>query len=180
MELRRVVVEIGADGRSRAADVDRPAGVFRFADRRGADPHDLGGGRVDDLAPAAPGELVVADLWRTGPEAPAGLDPSAGGEDFDIECPPGGSRWRLVEFGAGHDTPMHRTETVDHDLIVAGEIELELEEGRVTLRPGDTAVIPGLVHAWHTGEEACTMAVLQISLGRGNGDRGSMQSREEG
>jgi quercetin dioxygenase-like cupin family protein len=158
MDPRRIVIENGPDGASRAAE-PVPVPIYRFGREGGTDPHDLAAAASADGSAATAGELVVADLWR----AAAG-GAAAPGEGFDVEVPAGGSAWRLVEYGAGSDSPLHQTATLDHDLVLAGEIELELESGAVTLRAGDAVVIPGLVHAWHTGAVACTIAVLQISL----------------
>ena len=45
---------------------------------------------------------------------------------------------------------MHTTDTVDLDLVVSGELWLELDDGEeVQLRAGDCVVQNGTRHAWH-------------------------------
>jgi hypothetical protein len=45
---------------------------------------------------------------------------------------------------------MHTTDTIDFEVVVSGEITLELDDGaEVTLRSGDTVVQNGTRHAWH-------------------------------
>src|SRR5205807_8436146 len=45
---------------------------------------------------------------------------------------------------------MHTTDTVDIDLVVSGEVWLELDDGaEVQLRAGDCVVQNGTRHAWH-------------------------------
>lgn len=45
---------------------------------------------------------------------------------------------------------MHTTDTVDFDIVLAGEVVLELDDGvEVTLRAGDSVVQNGTRHAWH-------------------------------
>ena len=43
---------------------------------------------------------------------------------------------------------MHRHDTTDYITMLSGEITLILEEGEVTLRPGDTLINRGSLHAW--------------------------------
>jgi mannose-6-phosphate isomerase-like protein (cupin superfamily) len=48
------------------------------------------------------------------------------------------------------DPGMHRTATLDHDLVVEGVVGLELDDGsEVTLHPGDVVVQNGTRHRWH-------------------------------
>lgn len=161
MEPRRIEIDTGPDGGSRVAP-EVPVAIYRFGSRERIDPHDLVTTADGDASPAGPGELVVADLWRGRADGSA----AEAEEGFDVEVPPGGTAWRLVEYGAHSDSPLHRTATIDHDMVLAGEIELELESGSVVLFAGDAVLIPGLVHAWHTGEKPCTMAVLQTGVPR--------------
>jgi quercetin dioxygenase-like cupin family protein len=55
---------------------------------------------------------------------------------------------------AGHMEPdhpgMHTTDTVDFEVVLSGEVVLELDDGaEVTLKAGDTIVQNGTRHAWH-------------------------------
>jgi quercetin dioxygenase-like cupin family protein len=44
---------------------------------------------------------------------------------------------------------MHTTDTVDFEVVLSGEIVLELDDGaEVVLKPGDTVVQNGTRHAW--------------------------------
>lgn len=43
---------------------------------------------------------------------------------------------------------MHRTETIDYGILLAGEIWLVLDEGETKLSPGDIVVQRGTNHAW--------------------------------
>ena len=59
------------------------------------------------------------------------------------------------------DAPgMHTTPTIDFDLVLAGEVVLELDDGAtVTLRPGDTVVQNGTRHRWRNdGTVPATLA----------------------
>lgn len=45
---------------------------------------------------------------------------------------------------------MHTTDSVDFDVVISGEVVLELDDGaEVTLRAGDSVVQNGTRHAWH-------------------------------
>jgi hypothetical protein len=162
----RVVATVGPNGRSQIAVGHEVAPVYRFGgDRSGVDPHDLEGmGASQDLTAAAEGEVVVADLWRAERSNPTGADAALNPEGFDVECPPGGSRWRVVEFGANLHRPLHATRTLDYGVILSGEITLLLEDGSVLLEAGATTVLPGVVHGWRTGPRSCRMALVQIAM----------------
>ena len=43
----------------------------------------------------------------------------------------------------------HRTTTIDYIMLVSGEVDLILDEGRTTVRAGDLVVQRNTNHAWH-------------------------------
>ncbi len=62
---------------------------------------------------------------------------------------------------ARHPT-MHRTDTLDCFTVVRGEIYLVTDTDEVLLRPGDTAVVQGVNHAWsnRTAEPALIVGIM--------------------
>ena len=75
-----------------------------------------------------------------------------------------GSAFRITEFPPGHPKLAHRTETVDYDLVLAGEIDVELEDGEtVHLKTGDTLVVRGAMHAWiNRGSASAVVAFVML------------------
>ena len=68
-----------------------------------------------------------------------------------------------------HDTfGMHATDTIDYDIILAGEVWLELDDGvEVHLTAGDVVVQNGTRHAWRNrGTEDCVMATVMVGAAR--------------
>jgi mannose-6-phosphate isomerase-like protein (cupin superfamily) len=65
----------------------------------------------------------------------------------------------LGEAMASDRPGMQVTDSVDYDIIMAGQLTLELDDGsEVTLGPGDIVVQTGTRHAWHNrGTEPCIM-----------------------
>jgi mannose-6-phosphate isomerase-like protein (cupin superfamily) len=58
---------------------------------------------------------------------------------------------------------MHTTDTVDFEIVLSGEITLELDDGvEVTLKPGDTVVQNGTRHAWHNRGDVPAVIVVGI------------------
>lgn len=57
---------------------------------------------------------------------------------------------------------MHRTETIDYGILLAGEIWLVLDEGETMLSPGDIVIQRGTNHAWsnRTDEPARMLFIL--------------------
>ena len=67
------------------------------------------------------------------------------------------------------DAPgMHTTDTVDYDIIVSGELVLELDHGaEVRLKPGDIVVQNGARHAWHNrASKPCVMYSVLVGAPR--------------
>jgi mannose-6-phosphate isomerase-like protein (cupin superfamily) len=66
---------------------------------------------------------------------------------------------------------MHTTDTVDFDVIVSGEVFLELDDGaEVLLRAGDCVIQNGTRHAWHNrSAEKCVIAVTLLGAERRRG-----------
>ncbi|MFJ8112020.1 cupin domain-containing protein [Streptomyces sp. NPDC096132] len=110
--------------------------------------------------PPAPGEtrlMIVTfppDSVMMSPE----FDPAAADAE-QREFIPG-----LAERFEADAPGMHRTDTVDYDLVLDGEIWLELDDGATThLRRGDIAVQCGTRHAWRNkGDRPATMCFVLI------------------
>jgi hypothetical protein len=90
---------------------------------------------------------------------PPGLDLAAGLEEFRRKLP------GVPEVMEPDRPGMHATESVDYDLVLSGEVVLELADGQeVRLGPGDSAVLSGTRHAWRNrGRVPCVM--LTVLLG---------------
>jgi quercetin dioxygenase-like cupin family protein len=171
LTVQRIVAGVGPDGRSAVVRDGGPPVVYRFRPPPGGvDSHSLKGAEPsDDLSGPGPGEVGIAELWATGPNLPPGTsDPTLAEQRWDVESAPGTSKWRLVMMGAGWQAPMHHTSTVDYDVILSGELELLLEDGTVTLRGGDTVVLPGVVHGWRAGPDGAAMAVTMLGVAEGH------------
>ena len=71
---------------------------------------------------------------------------------------------RITEFAPGAPKFMHRTETVDYAILLKGECDLELDDGKtVHLKQGDIVVQRGTMHAWvNSGSQPCTFAFILI------------------
>lgn len=63
---------------------------------------------------------------------------------------------------------MHTTDTVDFDVVISGEVYLELDDGaEVLLRAGDCVIQNGTRHAWHNrSAEKCVIAVTLVGAVR--------------
>jgi hypothetical protein len=61
-----------------------------------------------------------------------------------------GTNLRSTELGPGAITPMHRTSSIDFNILVTGEITLITEDEKEThlTNAGDTVVQKGGMHAW--------------------------------
>lgn len=77
----------------------------------------------------------------------------------------GGSVFRVTELGPGFATPMHRTLSIDYCMVLAGTLELVLDDGKtVALKEGDTVVQRGTNHAWRNPsiDTRCRFVVTMI------------------
>jgi mannose-6-phosphate isomerase-like protein (cupin superfamily) len=74
----------------------------------------------------------------------------------------------LAESMEGENVGMHTTETVDYDIIVSGELWLELDDGEeVRLKAGDIVVQNGTRHAWRNkSKKPCVMYSVLVGAPR--------------
>jgi len=63
---------------------------------------------------------------------------------------------------------MHTTDTVDFDIVVFGEVVMELDDGaEVVLKAGDCVIQNGTRHAWHNrSSERCVIAFSLVGAER--------------
>lgn len=91
-----------------------------------------------------------------------GVDPAAFAEEFANTFP------GLAEtFEAGHPG-MHTTDSVDYDIVLDGEIWLELDNGHeVKLQRNEVVVQQGTRHAWRNkGTAPATMLFMLVGARR--------------
>ncbi|KAL1720703.1 hypothetical protein EV715DRAFT_288987 [Schizophyllum commune] len=64
---------------------------------------------------------------------------------------PQGASLRSTDLAPGAVTPMHRTSSVDYNILVTGEVILLMDDGSETYlnNPGDTVIQRGAMHAWY-------------------------------
>ena len=155
-EVTLVVAKTGADGKGHFVAPDSPA---RFS---------------------APGIVDVAFVWGSAatPDLPDGIGgpPSKihmhgpGGTTFGIVCyaPHSAGKFDPAQRGAMgnevHDDGMHKTDSVDYDVVISGKIDVHLDGGEMrTLRQGDMIVMAGANHSWQNPyDEPCIFATVNV------------------
>lgn len=81
------------------------------------------------------------------------------------DCAAQGVIFRVIDYAPGVASRMHRTMTVDYAVVMAGEIDMMMDNGKsVHLRAGDVIVQRGTVHDWiNHGTVACRIAFVLIA-----------------
>jgi quercetin dioxygenase-like cupin family protein len=76
----------------------------------------------------------------------------------------GGTVFRIVEFSPGVAPRNHRTDSIDCAVVMSGEIDMELDGGKVVhLKAGDVLVQRGTIHNWvNKGKSPCQIAFVLI------------------
>jgi mannose-6-phosphate isomerase-like protein (cupin superfamily) len=171
MHVRRVVTGLTPDGRSvvvsdgpatRAHDFNSIPGFSNVTVWSAS--AELANASVDRTAGlnsllAEPGGTTFF-IVRFPPEAQmASIDPAAAGEEQARELP------GLADSFDPDRPGFHATPSIDHVIVLQGELWLELEEGAQTLlKQGDVVIQTGTWHAWHNRSDQPAV-IAAISLG---------------
>ncbi|HEY2134650.1 MAG TPA: cupin domain-containing protein [Xanthobacteraceae bacterium] len=77
--------------------------------------------------------------------------------------PRNGTRFAVIDFPPGNSGRMHRTETLDYVIVMAGEIDMDMDDSTLRLKAGDVMVQRGTNHAWiNRGSERARVAFVLI------------------
>ncbi len=140
MKIRRVVTSHDANGKAIVAIDEVSKDVVSF--RPGA---------------------TIANIWSTEgfPVDNAGSADTA--KEITGTTRDNGTVFRLIEYGPGVTPRNHRTNSIDYAVVLSGEIDMELDDGLVTLRAGDVLVQRGTVHNWvNRYKVPCVIAFVLI------------------
>ena len=76
-----------------------------------------------------------------------------------------GTVFLVVSFGPGVTPRNHRTDSIDYATVIAGEIDMELDDGKsVHLKAGDVLVQRGTIHNWVNKDTApCVIAFVLVA-----------------
>ena len=172
MQVRLVVTGHDASGKAVFAS-DEQVDPITLALIPGAEFHRLWGGNE---APSFPDSGVQPEadpyfppvggfrfgMFTVTPESrqglPAGVDVAAGLAEIEAKLP--GLSAHMEPDAPG----MHTTSTIDFEVVLDGEVWLELDDGKeVHLRPGDCVVQNGTRHAWRNhGSVPARLAVFLV------------------
>jgi len=171
MDVRRVVTGHDQQGKAVFVSDERVAPVSP-AVLAGSEFHELWGGDTvphfpDDglpppqktyFAPVGGFRFKMFSLPPVGEALPEDLDIGAALSELQTLLP------GLTDYMEADDPGMHTTATIDFEVVLAGEVVLELDDGAtVHLRPGDTVVQNGTRHRWsNPGTEMARLAVFMV------------------
>ena len=112
---------------------------------------------------AMPGS-TFAWLWRTTASPADNDDPADRAASPPDLTQPNGSVLLLVDVAPGARSPLHRTRSLDYAFVLAGPVELELDDGSATrLETGAVVVQRGTMHAWvNPGPHTARMAYVLL------------------
>ena len=89
----------------------------------------------------------------------------AGHSRLDLWKGADGTVFRMVEYQPGVAPRDHRTETVDYAIVLAGEMDMDVQGTVVKLKKGDVVVQQNTMHNWiNRGKEPCVMCYVLIPL----------------
>lgn len=116
-----------------------------------------------ETTPIPSGDAEFALIW-TAPDLPVDNNDPIDGRERDAGLTlEGGSVIRIVDMLPGKTSPMHRTNSLDYGIILQGQVELELDDGEVTLLgAGDIVVQRGTIHLWRNPSADTTCRIVFV------------------
>jgi quercetin dioxygenase-like cupin family protein len=141
-KIRRILTGHDAQGRSLVAD----------------------DGLIESTRGKMQSEIQIANLWihESLPPLLDGPDPAQ--KPFPMLPSNGGAVFRVLELAPGTVPHMHKTETIDYVVVLAGAVTMLLDDGvELTMKPHDTMIQRATVHGWaNRGSEPCRFATVVI------------------
>jgi quercetin dioxygenase-like cupin family protein len=116
-----------------------------------------------------PRGIVTRVIWGSD-ESPAEVwtRRDFGAREEDVQPPPRGNWFRVIDYVAAAPGRMHRTDSVDYVVCMSGSIEMLLDDSSVVLRAGDVMVQQGTNHSWvNRGPGDCRIAFVLIDAKAG-------------
>ena len=140
--IRRIVTTHDGSGTALVMNDGRPPGY------RGS-----GRGNVSSLVWSSDG--TPAEIWSA---------EDYGARSLGTQPPPRGSRFCIIDYPPGTPGRMHRTETLDFIVCLAGGIDMEMDDGLIVhLGAGDVMVQQGTNHSWiNNGTGTCRLAIVLL------------------
>ena len=131
----------------------------RSAGSDGRPPGYRGSGRGNVSTLLWSSEETPAEIWSA---------EDFGARTLGTQPPPRGSRFCIIDYPPGTPGRMHRTETLDFIVCLAGGIDMEMDDGLIIhLGAGDVMVQQGTNHSWiNNGTETCRLAIALLDAKR--------------
>jgi len=103
-------------------------------------------------------------VWSTGSFPSDNSGHEDGGAREVASTDPAGTVFRIVEYAPGVAARNHRTESIDYAVVMAGEIDMEIDGAIVHLAQGDVLVQRGTIHNWvNRGTSPCVIAFVLVA-----------------
>lgn len=103
-------------------------------------------------------------VWSTGSFPADNSGDEDGAQRQVASTDPNGTIFRIVRYEPGVAPRNHRTDSIDYAVVMAGEIDMELDGSVVHLKQGDVIVQRGTIHNWvNRGNEACVIAFVLVA-----------------
>lgn len=74
---------------------------------------------------------------------------------------------------------MHKTKSLDYGILLSGERVMELDDCKVTLKPGDVVIDVGAWHLWDSSKMGCMMAFDMFDAEFVDGLAGTVQGNDK-
>lgn len=117
--------------------------------------------KIEDRDVHAPGPSFRNDVFALR-ETPPPQRPPARASYHETGLEAGHADFLVLQMPANIEHPMHHTDTLNFHTIVAGSLDVLLDDGPHRLDSGDSLVLPGIDHGWLAGAEGCTMTILNL------------------
>jgi quercetin dioxygenase-like cupin family protein len=131
---------------------------------------------MDSVIASRPGRhddgVHVQELWQTDSLPPKQDGGDAVATRTTVTPAPRGTIVRMLHIPPGaKGDELHRTATLDYFVVMDGEIEMALDDGKsVTLRKHDTCVMRNTMHGWrNTSGKMCLLFEVLIDARGGAG-----------
>jgi quercetin dioxygenase-like cupin family protein len=107
---------------------------------------------------------LESQIWSTDADCAKGVDSGEGELRKADTRIASGTVFRVVNYAPGVASFPHRNDWIDYTIVIAGEIDMQLDEKtEVHLKAGDVVVQRGTIHNWvNRGTENCTVAFVRV------------------